>query len=114
MATGLLVNSACYETSQDAINAYFSGLPVATFQDAVNPALHHLVKFEQVGGAWMRSQYDSTPQGDTLVASVAAVPPAFPACLAPSEMYVSGLEFGAAVCSLLVIPFAFRAARKVL
>ena len=113
MATGLFTNNVCYENLLDAQNAYFASVPVASFPD-LNPAFHQLVKFELSNGVWMRSVYQSSVTGDVLQSSTVAVAPSFPPCVAPSEMYVYGLEFGAAICMLMVLPFGFRAIHKVL
>lgn len=114
MATGFLVSSMCYESLATATDVYFSSQPVVSFPDPVNPLVHQIVKFELVNGVWMRSVYGSAPWGDTLWSSTVAIPPVLPPCLSPSEWYFSGVEFGAAICALLVISFGFRAIKRVL
>lgn len=114
MATGLLVNNICYETAAQAADAYFSSLPVVSFQDPLNLLVHQSVKFEFVAPNWLRSVYGEVPWGSSLWSQTLAVPPAFPPCLAPSESFNLGLQFGAAFVGTLIIAWGFLMAKKVL
>lgn len=111
MSTGTLVNGTCYETASVAVDAYFSSVPVAWFQD-VNPLVHQVVKYEQVGGVWMRSVYGDAPWGSTLWSQTVAVPPVFPACYAPSESFADGVNAGYAFALCFSVVLLVAAARS--
>lgn len=114
MATGLLANGVCFDASAQAIDAYFSSIPVSVFPDPLNAQVHQVVKYELINGVWMRSVYGSAPWGDTLWASTVAVPPVFPPCDSPSDMFQTGLVVGSAMVGTLMLAWGFNMMRKAL
>ncbi len=113
MATGFLANGTCYETVALARDAYFSGLPVASHFDAVLQ-LTITETYQQIAGAWMRVTTQSNPWWSGVQASMPAIDPVYPACLAPSEFFNMGVEVGAAIVGVLVVSYGFYAAIKTL
>lgn len=112
MATGQLVDNVCYETAAEATNAYFSSQPVANFVGTA--ASYQSVEFVLVGTVWNRALYTNTPTKKTLVSKTVAVPPVFPACSSPNEMFNSGLTFGAALVGTMMLAWGFVQVKKVL
>lgn len=71
MATGFGNAGQCFASSQEAIDAHFSGLPVVA---AANDTTHylHVVSHVKTGGVWLR-QHDLTNQASTgIIASYTA------------------------------------------
>ncbi len=114
MATGLLVQNTCYETLAEASNVYFSSIPVSYFPHPTNPQIKYFVKYEFVNPNWMRSIYAESPSLTVFQRQSIAPLPNFSPCLAPSESFNLGLQFGAAFVGTLIIAWGFLIAKKVL
>ncbi len=114
MPTGLLVNNVCYETAPAAADAYFSSQSVVSFPHPTVLNARQSVQFDFVSPNWMRSTYDEFIYGKFLSSQTVAVSPIFPPCLAPSESFSLGIQFGAAFVGTLIIAWGFLMAKKVL
>lgn len=103
MATGSLSGGVCFENSFSAYDAYFSVLPTSS---AVDPATGVVSQSSYVltSGIWNIQQISISPSGvSSLVYSVPASLPIFPACYAPSESFADGVTVGWSFATLMVV-----------
>lgn len=108
VATGSLSAGVCYETVAEAVNAYFSAIPVAL---SVQPAGKiYEVSYIFLAPSWYQ-QFSVT--GSAPVLTLAPVP-VFPACMAPSEFFQSGQAFALSLLTIVIVGWAFSAATKAL
>lgn len=75
---GYLVNSVCYETTQEAVNAFFSLQPV----EIIPASTSHFSLFQNVAGVWKLSKYTVSNAGSVSLNYSTNVPvPSFSACV---------------------------------
>ena len=108
MATGLLSVGVCHESLADAVDAYFSSMPVALSVDSVGNTVQ--ASYVYFSPSWY---LQNSVSGSSPVLTL-AVPPQFVACGAPSEFFASGAAYGAALVGVMLLAWGFTAIAKVL
>lgn len=114
MSTGFLFNSSCYENAVLAQDAYFSSQPVLSRFDSV-AGYYITLSYQFVNGVWMKvSTASGAGWSNPYSAPVVAVSPLFPSCLAPSEYFKNGVDFGWQLCAVLALAWGVMACSRLL
>lgn len=108
MATGFLSVGVCHESLADAVDAYFSSMPVALSINAAGNTVQ--ASYVYSAPSWYQ-QYSVSGSASVLTL---AVPPQFVACGAPSEYFVNGTIYGAGLVGIMLFAWGFSAAAKLL
>jgi hypothetical protein len=101
---GSLLGSVCYQTSAEALDAYYSGKEPAFTPGAIS----YLSYFEKVDGDWtiIRESIETDGTVTSLSSAVAPVV-TFPAC-DPAESFLDGMAIGWLIATAMVAAFAIR------
>lgn len=114
MATGALSGGVCYESLSLATDSYFSALPPSSALDAAT-GITTQNSLVNTAGVWYRQQVSVSSAGvSSLVYSVPAVSPTFPACYAPSEAFADGVNIGWAFAACMVIIVFVMAGKRLI
>lgn len=103
-ASGFLFNTRCHVSLTDATAAYWSGIPGAT--QPGSPSYVTQVVFD--GSQWLLKTFSVSTGGASLLSSVVAPQPSFPAC-DPMESFKDGMELGTGVGLAILFAFIIRA-----
>jgi hypothetical protein len=103
MATGLLSNGTCFETSLEASDNYYSHLAPFTWLDPVTGSIDSVIYvFNSVSQVWQRS---STVAGVVTVTPL-GIYPNLPFCTSPSESFQDGMDIGSVIVGLVVLAWS--------
>jgi hypothetical protein len=95
VTTGFLSGGVCYETVQNAVDAYFSGFPVVRSLNTNGDVI--TVSYVPVAGVWQEETDTYTATGKnpgTFTTYSAAVPPNFQSCSSPTDQFQNGVDYG--------------------
>lgn len=112
MAIGFLSVGVCHETLADAVDLYFSTVPVVRSSDSSGNTVQISYVFQSPD--WYK-QIDSgvLPWTSPPVLTV-AVPPQFPSCLSPSEAFMDGQAIGLAILGVCVAAWSVVQLKRII
>lgn len=111
--TGSLQGSACYDTAQQAVDAYFGGLPSSTTTLPTGQTVS--VTYHKVLNSWFQFSQTTSKTGvlfPPIQTNVTATAPVFIPCFTAGEQYQEGLALGFAIAWAMLIPWAVAMLKK--
>jgi hypothetical protein len=90
---GFLSNGVCFDSQQDAVDNYFSTIPVFQYTNLYNNQMYTVYKPDPASPAkW--SKYSYVLSNNTLAQAQQLLVPVLPSCYSPLDAYADGQQIG--------------------
>lgn len=112
MATGFLSAGVCHETLAEAVDLYFSTIPVARSTDSAGNTVQ--ISYVYQSPNWFKQFDQGNLWWTAAPVLTVAVPPQFPACLSPSEAFMDGQSIGISILGVCVAAWSVAQLRRII